>query len=1024
MNDKKIEQKSGQEPQITGFISQEQYEEAVKAFYSNDKEHAPAGKCGCNISSTSPSEKTGYTYTAVPGVIFPHEASLISGMPPVYAQQERGTCVSMAVTALAEYYTGCTQKYSPQYLYCKCKEYDHKQKMRTILQWFRSCDTETLWQNLNEMCENYVKRFEAAGKVAQANKDYAFKKADIARKMQEMIHSMLCVNDEDTCQEIQNYLTDKETSVVYNKLSKELLKIFRRSQNKNISHQVEHWFEHECAKTLEDPQALLLLKKQILPPLRNNKKESRRMVYDFLASKHEQYRHFLKRVYLLLGEQNVGDLHRRLKMFFKHIHETAPSLADFIADIEKYIHRKLHNNSTKARRAVYDHVNTGLLDLQDEGTSIHAAIDSYNNHGVCSYLTWPYNNADVPFNEGQFVNAPEVFSLPAADKEAAENIPADKMIEIFPPNNVDAFKAVLSGANGNRPMPVVVCMQVFSSWLKSRFTKKTGWLSPPVCEDEQKDFIRHAMLIVGYKDTPKVAGGGYFIVRNSWGTGWAYGSENAGYAKVPYLYAMTYTYEAATILQKKSETELTEEDARMEKFLTLASRDMRDCNGKWTISKGMQIIQDESGAVERDTPENRKIFSENGYSWTKAADASVAQSEEVLEGVQETLKSDSQIYEMLHQSNTTPTREIFDPTAPDENRKSLSGSDWSSPEKRLDFVSGVMRDFIKKLDSNLKQKSRSYCFPNINLPMWTHFLPCQLRVKKIELVDDLSRQLLQAQISCKILDPQYRDIAERSNLCRVYELRNGNIMFRVIAIFMTAIRDGKVQENVDNAYIDCAKSVIKNYELKKKHSLQPIAKICVWGTAENFSSQIKPQLSHDQIEIVTQRRGTDEWTLQVPRVRAGYVWYDFLLHLLPITTPELVDFIDNTIKKICREHNNSDNVPFNLIVEKTGWPAPLVEQMLQQLCKEGRCSCKKGVIKNRGSKRFLFGFHRLRNAFQGYFNCFISTAAFSVGWWCFVNPDMSNRYDIETIAGLALTSYLGNVICVVMSRNINESEKV
>ena len=52
MNDKKIKQKSGQELQITGFISQEQYEEAVKAFYSNDKEHAPAGKCGCNISRT------------------------------------------------------------------------------------------------------------------------------------------------------------------------------------------------------------------------------------------------------------------------------------------------------------------------------------------------------------------------------------------------------------------------------------------------------------------------------------------------------------------------------------------------------------------------------------------------------------------------------------------------------------------------------------------------------------------------------------------------------------------------------------------------------------------------------------------------------------------------------------------------------------------------------------------------------------------------------------------------------------
>ena len=40
----------------------------------------------------------------------------------------------------------------------------------------------------------------------------------------------------------------------------------------------------------------------------------------------------------------------------------------------------------------------------------------------------------------------------------------------------------------------------------------------------------HAVLVVGYKDDPSVNGGGYFIVKNSWGTGWGEG----GYFNIAY----------------------------------------------------------------------------------------------------------------------------------------------------------------------------------------------------------------------------------------------------------------------------------------------------------------------------------------------------------------------------------------------------------------------------------------------------------------------------------------------------------
>jgi C1A family cysteine protease len=46
------------------------------------------------------------------------------------------------------------------------------------------------------------------------------------------------------------------------------------------------------------------------------------------------------------------------------------------------------------------------------------------------------------------------------------------------------------------------------------------------------------MCMVGYQDDPDVPGGGYFLVRNSWGTT-TWGQDNAvapGHARIPYAY--------------------------------------------------------------------------------------------------------------------------------------------------------------------------------------------------------------------------------------------------------------------------------------------------------------------------------------------------------------------------------------------------------------------------------------------------------------------------------------------------------
>lgn len=59
----------------------------------------------------------------------------------------------------------------------------------------------------------------------------------------------------------------------------------------------------------------------------------------------------------------------------------------------------------------------------------------------------------------------------------------------------------------------------------------------------------HAVCLVGYQDTPDSPGGGYFILRNSWHTTWAYESPyGPGYGVIPYQYITNDAWEAFTAL--------------------------------------------------------------------------------------------------------------------------------------------------------------------------------------------------------------------------------------------------------------------------------------------------------------------------------------------------------------------------------------------------------------------------------------------------------------------------------------------
>jgi len=54
----------------------------------------------------------------------------------------------------------------------------------------------------------------------------------------------------------------------------------------------------------------------------------------------------------------------------------------------------------------------------------------------------------------------------------------------------------------------------------------------------------------------------------------------------------------------------------------------------------------------------------------------------------------------------------------------------------------------------------------------------------------------------------------------------------------------------------------------------------------------------------------------------------------------------------------------------------------------------------------------------GFYNNFISSCFFALGWKFCVRPDMSNRYQISTLAGLALFSFLGSCFTVEKLRKV------
>ena len=164
------------------------------------------------------------------------------------------------------------------------------------------------------------------------------------------------------------------------------------------------------------------------------------------------------------------------------------------------------------------------------GTWQVKSVPVFTNVGQCRENVWAYNPQPPCNNNGvEPANA-------AADAAQFKVQPI-----VLGAKDVPAIKSALAGGSC-----VGFSIAVYNSWYQSAYTTQTGRISMRL--GTEPSVGGHAMCFIGYHDDASAPGGGFFILRNSWGAGW--GSQcpyGAGNGTIPYAYIANEGWEAVTM---------------------------------------------------------------------------------------------------------------------------------------------------------------------------------------------------------------------------------------------------------------------------------------------------------------------------------------------------------------------------------------------------------------------------------------------------------------------------------------------
>jgi hypothetical protein len=188
-------------------------------------------------------------------------------------------------------------------------------------------------------------------------------------------------------------------------------------------------------------------------------------------------------------------------------------------------------NQKFSEQLLYDE--TKKIDPQPNGcgTWVAYAIKVLAQLGQCRAVIWAYN-PNLPCTH----NGVEP---PTAKPDAAHFKCSPVML--VNPHDVQGIKSALAG-NSN----VAFSIPVYNSWYRSPAVYASGRITMRVGTEPGAG--GHAMCLVGYQDDQATPGGGYFILRNSWGNG--FGTQcpyGIGYGTIPYQYIANDCWEAGFV---------------------------------------------------------------------------------------------------------------------------------------------------------------------------------------------------------------------------------------------------------------------------------------------------------------------------------------------------------------------------------------------------------------------------------------------------------------------------------------------
>lgn len=171
----------------------------------------------------------------------------------------------------------------------------------------------------------------------------------------------------------------------------------------------------------------------------------------------------------------------------------------------------------------------------EPGTWQRVAVPQVVENGICKEQIWPYNPNTIPGNEGQ---GPPPKGRDAVFNDAQHHKPMQGIA--LDPTSVDDLVKVLD--NG---LPAAISVPTYPNWW-NRSTSVEGHIPMPLPGEVSDQ--GHAMCVVGYGYDTEFLGGGYLIIRNSWGTVWAPSSPfGPGYGTIPFSYIRHYGWEAFTL---------------------------------------------------------------------------------------------------------------------------------------------------------------------------------------------------------------------------------------------------------------------------------------------------------------------------------------------------------------------------------------------------------------------------------------------------------------------------------------------